>query len=623
LKPSLPTIERKWRLGRWWRGVGFSMDGAQSRIRRNRWVAFWVAGAIFVGLSGYIGGVFAEQGMRRILAVQAKSAAQLHAAVLRSELEKHRSLPFVLAEDREVRAALQNARLAPALNARLEALSKSTRAAVIYILDRHGVTIAASNWRLPTSFVGSNYRFRPYFKNAMEMGTAEHFLLGTVSLRPGLYLARRVDGAEPLGAVVVKVEFDSLEEEWRRSGEPAFVTDEHGAVLVTSVPNWRFASVVDRTPGERAKLNAVLQFGADALRPLPMRAKGQGEVELSGGDLAGRYIQANTAVATPGWTLHLLQRSDRELNSAVVSARVTVALLAILLFISLMMFVRWRERAAFLAAAQEASRQLLEDSVAERTSELREANGKLTREMEERRRAEANLLAMQDGLAQANKFVTLGHIAAGVAHEINQPVAAIRTYADNAILMLDRKQIAPSQENLRVIASLTERIGLITDELREFSRKSRGRVVPTSVDDVVAGALLLTNWRVRQQKVELRREPGPQGVMVQAERTRLEQVLVNLLQNALEALDGKQNPKISIAVQLAGRRVRILVSDNGAGVDAVVAANLFTPFATTKPKGLGLGLVISRDIAAEFGGELLFQPLEDGGAEFTVSLRRA
>ncbi|MDB5460443.1 MAG: histidine kinase [Caulobacteraceae bacterium] len=588
------------------------------------WVAFVVIGAALVMASGYAAGRLAAEGGRRDLLRQANAAAALHAAVLRSELEKHRSLPLVLADDRDVRTALQDPRRAPqALDARLEALSANTGAAVIYIVDREGVTLAASNWRLPTSFVGSNYSFRQYFKDAMRTGTAEHFALGTVSGRPGLYLARRVAGPNgPLGAVIVKVEFDRLEAQWTNPGEPTFVTDPQGVVLVTSVRNWRFRTLRPLSAADRDSLGATFQSGTVPLTPLPIRARAGAEVEVTEDAPAGRYLQASTPTAMGAWTLHLLERSDRVVSRAAQGARVTAALLSILLLIAAGLLLRRRERAATLAAVQEAARAELEARVEERTGALRTANDKLKREIEERRRAEATLLAMQDSLAQANKFATLGQIAAGVAHEINQPVAAIHSYADNALVFLGRRQTAPARDNLKLIASLTDRIGLITAELREFSRKSRGPAEPTSVDDAIAGALLLVNWRARQQGVRFVRRSEASGACVLGDRARLEQVLVNLLQNSLEALTGVREPVVEIAVEVSARKVRIVVTDNGPGLDPAICANLFTPFATSKLKGLGLGLVISRDIVTEFGGELSFKPAAGGGAEFTISLRR-
>jgi two-component system C4-dicarboxylate transport sensor histidine kinase DctB len=260
--------------------------------------------------------------------------------------------------------------------------------------------------------------------------------------------------------------------------------------------------------------------------------------------------------------------------------------------------------------------------VGERTAELRRTNRKLTVEMEERRRAEAHVHQMQDQLVRSNKLATLGQIAAGVAHEINQPVAAIRTYADNAAVFLERADTKTAASNLGLIAGLTDRIGLITDELRAFARKTNAPPAPVTVRDAVEGALLLVGPRLRQQGVRVVRSEEAESLPVMAERFRLEQVLVNLLQNALEALEGAPDPQVAIQVSTRRNQVRIVVADNGPGVAPETAKTLFTPFATTKPLGLGLGLVISRDIVAEFGGELVLEP-GGGGASFVITLPKA
>jgi two-component system C4-dicarboxylate transport sensor histidine kinase DctB len=283
--------------------------------------------------------------------------------------------------------------------------------------------------------------------------------------------------------------------------------------------------------------------------------------------------------------------------------------------------LRWRGLSAARAARQEAARVELEGRVEDRTVELRRANDQLLVEMDERRRAEAHVQLMQDELVQSNKLATLGQIAAGVAHEINQPVAAIRTYADNAAVFLDRQQSEPVRANLGQIASLTDRIGMITDELRSFARKTNAPPQPVRLGDVIDGALLLMGARLRQYDVTVDRSGEHEDQLVLAERFRLEQVLVNLLQNAVEALEGVADPRVSLKVVLKKGQTRLLVSDNGPGVSDEAAATLFTPFATTKLRGLGLGLVISRDIVAEFGGELTLETAP--GAVFAITLRKA
>jgi two-component system C4-dicarboxylate transport sensor histidine kinase DctB len=596
---------------------------------RGWWTTFAVIGVTLSLIAAWTAGHIASLGAVAVLQREAASSAALHAAVLRSELEKHRSLPFVLAEDPDVRTLLEAGTpgRAAQLNGKLEGLSARTRAAVIYVMDRRGLTIAASNFRLPATFVGSNYSFRPYFTNALRDGSAEYFALGTVSRRPGLFLARRVEGAQgPLGVVAVKVELDSLEAEWRLSGSPTLVSDRNGVVLITSNPEWRFRTVRPLSPQVRARLKAGQQFGAAALSLLPLRPLGRdglvSEISL-GEDRPPSYVQASAPASAPGWTLQLLKPSDTAVRAAVLPAQFITMLIAGLCVAGVAAVLRRSERQAIQAAQRERARAELEARVKERTGQLREANDRLVVEIDERRRAEALQHALQDDLVQASKLAVLGQIAAGVAHEINQPVAAIRTYAENAAILVDRAQPQLAKDNLALIASLTDRIGGITDELRAFSRKTTRETYPVVLEEAIAGALRLMGPRLRQQSVRLTRDPLVAELRVRAERNRLEQVLVNLLQNAIEALSGRPDPTIHLDVAAGDETVAVTVSDNGPGLDSTTAAELFTPFVTTKANGLGLGLVISRDIMTEFGGELSVGDPGDAGAAFVLTLRRS
>ena len=597
----------------------------------RRWMVFLAATLALTIAAIWIAGELAGRRVRQDLARQAQSSAVLHAAVLRSELAKHRSLPFVLAQDPDVASTLRSGAPASidALNRKLETLNQGTGAAVIYVLDAKGMTIAASNWRMPTTFVGSHYGFRPYYQGALANGVAELFALGTVSRRPGLFMARRVnDATGAAGVVVVKVEFDALERDWSAS-EPAFVAGPDGVVLVTSVPAWRFAALAPIPSRTQDALRASHQFGEAAFLPLPLNATlvAGAQPALVSGSLPGasstRFMTASTAVGASGWTVFTLTPTGPALQTAVTAARVLAVTIALILTGIGAALLRWRGLSAARAARQEAARIELEGRVEDRTVELRRANDQLVVEMDERRRAEAHVQLMQGELVQSNKLATLGQIAAGVAHEINQPVAAIRTYADNAAIFLDREQSAPARANLGQIASLTDRIGMITDELRSFARKTNAPPQPMRLGDAIDGALLLMGARLRQQDVAIERSGEHEDQLVMAERFRLEQVLVNLLQNAVEALEGVAGPRIALRIVLRRGQARVLVSDNGPGVSEEVAATLFTPFATTKLRGLGLGLVISRDIVAEFGGDLSLETTAAPGALFAITLRKA
>lgn len=597
----------------------------------RRWTIFALVALAVLAATVWVAGETARRRAAVDLSRQAQTSAALHAAVLRSELAKHRSLPFVLAQDPDVASVLRSADLAGAhaLDRKLETLSDGTRAAVIYVLNAKGVTIAASNWREPTSFVGMDYSFRPYFSDAIRAGTAELFALGTVSRRPGLFMSRRVDGpAGPLGVVVVKAEFEQMESDWS-AAEPAFVTDPHGVILVTAITPWRFSTLVPLSTAEQRRLRTENRFGDAPFNVLAItpRVVTGGAPALVTTALPGqspsRFMAASADVGASGWTVFTLTPSDAALRTAMAAARAMALLPGLAVCGLAAALLRWRGRAAARAARQEAARVELEARVGERTAELRKTNRKLTVEMEERRRAEAHVDQMQDQLVRSNKLATLGQIAAGVAHEINQPVAAIRTYADNAAVFLERADTRTVASNLGLIAGLTERIGLITDELRAFARKTSAPPAPVVAREAIGGALLLVGPRLRQQGVRVVRSEEAEGLPVMAERFRLEQVLVNLLQNALEALEGVVDPQVAIQVSARRNLVRIAIVDNGPGVTPDAAKTLFTPFATTKPLGLGLGLVISRDIVAEFGGELALEPGGGDGAKFVITLPKA
>lgn len=584
-------------------------------------VVFWLAGE-----------VGSDQAVADVQA-RARNSAALKVTILMNELEKQRALPFVLAQDIEVRQALRHRSpdAIDALDAKLLALQSGTGASVIYLIDAKGVAIAASNWRETTSFVGNDYAFRPYFQDAMRSGAAEHFALGNTSQRPGLFLTRRIDGDDgPLGIIVVKVEFDDVVANWRRFPEPTFVTDEHGVVLLSAVPGWQFMTFAAAPESELQAVRASLQFGDASLTPLPIQndpdtRRGEGVLaRLPDAGWDEPFVHVETPVPTTRWTFHFLGPTrEATARASVVSQTIGVLLTLLLLFAAGLILHR-RHVAADEIAAQKAIRAELESRVSARTAELREANQHLVTEMDDRRRAEAGLHQLQDELVQANKLAFLGQITAGVAHEINQPVAAIRSFADNAAVFLARDNLAQVQGNLVAIADLTQRIGTITEELRTFSRKATGSLEATDVDAAVAGALLLVGNPMHRQGVTLRvPDAAEAGLRVMAERVRLEQVLVNLLQNALDALVGRAGGEIVLGAQAVGEQVRIHVQDNGPGIAPEVMAALYTPFVTTKAQGLGLGLVISRDIIAEFGGELQVESPPAGGTLFTLVLRKA
>jgi len=548
--------------------------------------------------------------------VEARQNARAHASLLESELQKFRLLPRVLTEFPDVRAALADKSDAASrrLDRELEQLAARTDATVIYVIDASGMTIAASNWRAPTSFVGENYRFRPYFQGAMRDGAAELFALGTVSGRPGLYLARRVDvGGRHLGVIVLKVEFDKLESRWADSAAATLVTDAAGIVVMSSEPRWRFKSFAPISTETQRRLRATRSYGEARLDPLPVD-RVDGGVRI-GADL---FREADERVSFPGGTLRLLQPAEPARASANATARVAFLVLLILVGAAIVTLLRVVERQTLRQAAHEA----LEREVAARTRDLRNANDELRLASERQTETDRRYRAAREELAQASRLGSIGQITAGVAHEINQPIAAIRTFAENSLRYLERAQPEKARGNLDTIVELTARVGAITNELRNFARRKPTPLGPVAVQSAVDGTLLLIGDRLRAQGIALDVAIENPAAVVHADRVRLEQVLVNLLQNATDAVHEVKEPRIALRTH-GSEPVHIDVCDNGPGVPAELLPQLFTPFVTGRPDGLGLGLAIASDIMAEFGGALTLIPSPLGGAGFRLTLRPA
>nr|AAA63512.1 dicarboxylate sensor protein [Sinorhizobium meliloti] len=602
----------------------------RSRARRS-WLVFAAVALVLLAAGLLLARDYGRSQALAGLAGQSRIDASLKASLLRAVVERQRALPLVLADDAAIRGALlsPDRQSLDRINRKLEALATSAEAAVIYLIDRSGVAVAASNWQEPTSFVGNDYAFRDYFRLAVRDGMAEHFAMGTVSNRPGLYISRRVDGpGGPLGVIVAKLEFDGVEADWQASGKPAYVTDRRGIVLITSLPSWRFMTTKPIAEDRLAPIRESLQFGDAPLLPLPFRkieARPDGSSTLDAllpGDSTAAFLRVETMVPSTNWRLEQLSPLKAPLAAGAREAQLlTLAALVPLLALAALL-LRRRQVVAMRSAEERLARNALEASVEERTRDLRMARDRLETEIADHRQTTEKLQAVQQDLVQANRLAILGQVAAGVAHEINQPVATIRAYADNARTFLHRGQTVTAAENMESIAELTERVGAITDELRRFARKGHFAAGPTAMKEVVEGALMLLRSRFAGRMDAIRIDLPPDGLQALGNRIRLEQVLINLLQNALEAIGDSENGAIQVRCKAAPGGIALTVADNGPGIAADVREELFTPFNTSKEDGLGLGLAISKEIVSDYGGTI---EVESGpsGTTFTVNLKKA
>ncbi len=598
---------------------------------RSRWVAF-VMMWVIIALGAFIAAdkLGRIQAMKSLL-VTASTDGQLKSALLNVALERPRVLPLVLSRDRDITDALENGGASvERLDQKLEGLIEGTQASVIYVANIDGVTIASSNWRTPESFVGSNYAFRDYFKRALETGRAEHYALGNVSRRPGLYISRRVDGTDgkPLGVVIAKVEFNRLETDWNIGGRPVYIVDDNGVVLMTSIPEWRFKTVAPINEAQRSKIAESLQFGDEKLSLMPVTTVSTPGPQVAmvtvnaPSSLKGEFLRLELPVPTTQWSLHYLQPVAATMNAAIRENRIIAAASLMPLLAISAIWLRRRQKGAEQRAADERDRAELERRVQERTIDLTMARDRLQSEIIGHEQTAKELQSVQHELVKANRLSILGQVAAGVAHEINQPVATIRAFADNARVFLKRDRAQEVDENLESIASLTERIGVITSDLKILARKGRTAAEPVSMRLVMEGAVVLLRSRFAGRLEALEITLPQDGLMVLGSRIRLEQIVINLLQNALEAIEDKPDGRVSVRVDEAGDEIALVIADNGPGISSDIREQLFSPFNTSKEGGLGLGLVISRDIASDYGGRIDVETGETGTC-FSVYLKRA
>jgi two-component system, NtrC family, C4-dicarboxylate transport sensor histidine kinase DctB len=538
-------------------------------------------------------------------AARANQQLGLYANSLHTLIDRYRALPAVLALDPQLRAALAgpvDANEQAALNLKLEKINGAAQSSTLELLDRSGLAVAASNWRLPSSYVGHNYGFRPYFSQTRTQGSGRFYAVGVTSGIPGYFLSSAVlgDNDEFLGAMVVKLEFPELEREWRQGSDILLVSDSRGIIFIANQPGWRYRALRPLSASDLAEIKATRQYDKQTLLPLTHLALRRFDDNsdlrrVEGPDGTADYLWESLPLTAEGWTLHLLRRPQVAFedlrNAGLAAAGVWLALVFLLLFLN----QRWR-----LAKVRQRNREELEWLVEERTRDLRTA---------------------QEGLVQSAKLAALGQMSAALAHEINQPLTAQRMQLATLRLLLEHGRVDDAYKALKPVDEMLTRMAALTGHLKTFARKSpSGLRERLDLATVVDQALQLLDARLRDEQVSLVLHLT-RPAWVRGDAIRLEQVLINLLRNALDAMHGKPCKRLEIRLQADEQLWHLSVSDNGGGIAEEHLAQVFDPFFTTKPvgDGLGLGLAVSFAIVHESGGRLSAEN-GDAGAVFSLTL---
>ncbi|MEH0665780.1 sensor histidine kinase [Vibrio scophthalmi] len=559
----------------------------------------------------------------------------LYASTVEAEYQRFHYLPFIAAQDDEVQQLLatpEKTQLIDEVNQKLAQWQSESGADALYLMDKSGRVLASSNWNQEGSFVGHDYHFRPYFTEAMAGRNGRFFAIGVTTGEPGLFLSRpvRVEN-QIVGVTVLKVDMSQLEASWRAGGEGVWVSDADGVIFLASQPHWRYRTLGAISDQVREALRQAQKYANHPIEPLsytalPSSPQGKTVLDLRGEDgVATRYVLHQRDIRALGWRLVYL--SDlQDLTQNKYNAMIVAALLAtVLALVALYLMSRFRHQ------------QQLEWRVAQRTNALRQSNSQLKREIEERIRTENILRQTNEELIQAEKLAALGQLSAELVHEISQPLQATLTYLASTQLLVERGGYEMAQENLDEIDHLIRRVTKIISRLKHFASKSVSALSPVDIAQSVRNALVVVQPRLDKHRIVLDWQPPESALLVRAEEIKLEQVLVNLLRNAADAIAEDANAakeddanghreqgKIQIRTWQQGSEVLLSVTDNGAGIAAEHLASLFEPFFTTKPagKGVGLGLSVSRTIVEEFGGQLEVIAA-DKGCEFRLKLQCA
>ncbi|CAD5108950.1 sensor histidine kinase [Zestomonas carbonaria] len=584
---------------------------------------------------GYAAYYLSEQIGIRALADTGERQLELHARAVESEISTHTYLPSLL----ELEASVTRLLVMPTeyrrerVNVYLEGLNQRSGSRAIYVLDTNGRVLATSNWRDADSFQGEDLSFRAYFRDAMAGKPGRFYGVGTTTGEPGYYLAHGLRHHDRIiGVAVVKIRLDPLERRWERARLEAFVSDENGIIILSSDPARRLKAVRPLDEATRTRLASSLQYHwtrLDELQPIDRRPFGRAELlSLPSQDPAGggarpiRYLAQSLPLNDSAWTFNLLtpvQDVRREAISHGMLAAVAFALLAFLL-------IAWNERRKVLAtrlAAREALQQAnnqLERKIAERTADLRASNERLRGQIRERRLAEETLRKTQDDLIQAGKLAVIGQMSTSIAHELNQPLAALRTLAGNSVRFLQRGNLETTSSNLQTINELVDHMGRITASLRAFARRSDD-TGEARLGKAVDAALFLLHPRLERTPLNIHRDFA--DVRLAIDQTRLEQILVNLIVNAIDAMAAQRDRQLWLEGRADEDRYLLTVRDNGPGIPPALRTHLFEPFFTTKPgeQGLGLGLTLSASLAAAAGGNLSVRHPDEGGTAFVLSLQ--
>ena len=697
----------------------------------------WLTTAFYAVLCLLLIYEFGEWASRREIQALTQSnlrTLEVQKLALRGIVNRYQDVPFTIARNVDMVHLLSkpaDRALLARVNDYLQEVNQRVGSDALYLMDANGLTLAASNWKDPISFVGDDYAFRPYFKQARAGGHGFFYALGSATKIPGLFLSAPViSGGEVVGVIAIKVSLREIEETWRSGGDPVVLLDERGIVFLGADPSWLYLSTQVLTERDMQWLMQHMPYGKRTQFtsvPWQVTRTEQKEDYRIQAPFKGRkrqFVANDEWLKEYGWTLVVMS----DLAPAMLARSVAVAIATLLAIVLVLGVLYWLQRERRLAQLGN-MRQELEKRVVERTRELQEAHG-FRKAMEDsllvgmrardlqghiiyvnhamcemtgysadelmgrlppypywhpedteahwrandaalsgraeltgfeqrlrhkdghdvsamvytapligangqhsgwmssvvditaQKKAEEQQRIQVEQIQHAQRKASLGEMASTLAHELNQPLMAMANFASAAKAFSEQNRTALVIDNLEAIQEQAQRAKEVMDRIREPARQKTPGFQPCDVNEAVGNVLALLKFEMRQRKARLVTDLTKNLPAIVADRVLLEQVVMNLIMNALQAMH-TMAPALRVVHLTTGveeQRVFVRVADRGTGVAPEIAGRLFDPFFTTRKDGLGLGLNICRTIVEGHGGRLVFENGATGGAVFTVYL---
>lgn len=561
--------------------------------------------------AAYIGHAVALQAGQARLREAAEHRLDMLSASLDADLARFDYLPALLQMTPVVPSLLEaptDLRLRDEVNRYLNGVNATAGAEMLYVLNPAGTSLAASDWDQPGTTIGQDYSFRPYVREALAQGRGRFYGVGITSRKPGYYLSYALRRGEQLrGLVVVKVNIEAAERAWRKLPGDVLLVDERGVVILATRDELKYRPLTPLNDRQRDEVQRSRPYGEAELRPLQWTENEALAPDARIVTLDGQaHLASARGLQRAPWRLVALDEMAPVRTAARYAAITASLAMAVLVLVAVTLWQRRRAVKQKLAnqAALQAAHDSLESTVVSRTAELR---------------------AAQNELVHAGKMAALGQMSAGMVHELNQPLTALRTLADSAGILLDHQRPDEVRGNLRRITGMVDRLARLTSQLKTFAHKSDTPRSPVLLARSMADAQAIVSTALANHDIELEIDIRPLTLSVMADEEALGSVLVNLMKNAIDAMAGSPRRLLRIEAHAHEGRAIISVSDSGPGIRADILPRLFEPFVTSKPAGagLGLGLVISAQVVRACGGVLRAANRAEGGACFSIELAAA